>query len=851
MVRGSSFAPSEDLQESPIELSAGDVIETESLHYGGRYQLLSLVGAGAFGSVYRARDVELEEDVAIKVLRPEQLAQQNALSRFRKEVRLARRVSHPNVARTYDIGRHDGELFLTMEFIEGQPLTALCPVGAGPASWLPRSVASEIGSRLCAGLGALHEAGIVHQDMKTDNVLVSRSGRVAITDFGIASVLSEPESNLSAGSPISGTPAYMAPEQARGYGRLDTRADLYALGVMLFQMFTGRLPFAGESAMAVALARLYEEPIDPRRLRPDLGDGLAAIILRCLRREPDDRFQTAAELATALESEKPAGPSLRDCLHAQKLRKEGGGMAAASQTVLLPDTISGTGATVDVDAGRAAGTDLPALAAPASVTASSELTVAVLPFEFTPGEADAYQAYGLTEAVIDALSDSPGLRVMGFGIIRGLPLPPRDPRLLGQQLLVKAVVDGTLRRRENGLEAIVRLYDVDSRLQFAIRRVERRDGNILALATTLATHIAQLLSSRREGQTQADKTPLLGDPQAMDLYLRARHHYHLLSVTGVTQSIELFEQALRLHPEDPTILTGYAKALIRRGFFSDAAAIDRAVQMAQRAACIAPHCHDPTLTLALAQIQHGQLPEAATTLRRTLARAPQLVGAQEAVGALLSETGPLDLAARYLNAARMAQGFTPQLAYVTARTLVLQGKSEAALAELDFEQLEPAYVSMALMATGRTLTWLGDRTRAQQLLAHPVLHKPEHRDVRIRLQCICGQLRLSAHQMLPDFYRSTQLSRRAQLFCQQLLTEFHCVLGEHDDALTQLVLGAELGMIDLMWAERCPLLAPLRVLPGFPAARARIKRNASAVQRAFGLPEGSEDYADTPTLIEV
>ncbi|MBL9003208.1 MAG: protein kinase [Myxococcales bacterium] len=164
MVREISVDPDSRLADSEIELSENDLIETETVRYGGRYELLSLVGAGAYGSVYRARDIELEEIVAIKILRPEQLAQPNAFSRFRNEVRLARRVSHPNVARTYDIGRHEGELFLTMEFIEGQPLTALGPVGVPSSALLPQSVVCEIGARLCAGLGALHEAGIVHQE---------------------------------------------------------------------------------------------------------------------------------------------------------------------------------------------------------------------------------------------------------------------------------------------------------------------------------------------------------------------------------------------------------------------------------------------------------------------------------------------------------------------------------------------------------------------------------------------------------------------------------------------------------------------------------------------------------------
>jgi len=183
--------PTKPERSDVFELTERDLVEQAVVRYGDRYELLSLVGAGAYGSVYRARDTELEEIVAIKVLRREHITEPGALEHFRREVRLARRVAHPNVARTYDIGSHKDERFLTMEYIDGHPLTRLSPISAALPDLLPLRLVIDVAVQLCAGLGALHGAGIIHRDMKTDNVLVGNDGRVVITDFGIARALKD------------------------------------------------------------------------------------------------------------------------------------------------------------------------------------------------------------------------------------------------------------------------------------------------------------------------------------------------------------------------------------------------------------------------------------------------------------------------------------------------------------------------------------------------------------------------------------------------------------------------------------------------------------------------------------
>ncbi|HMR75303.1 MAG TPA: serine/threonine-protein kinase, partial [Polyangiaceae bacterium] len=235
----------------------------------GRYELLALVGAGGMGSVYRARDRELDEIVALKMLNAELIGSEAMLERFRREVKLARRIAHPNVARVHDIGEHAGQRFLTMEFIAGQSLGT--KLGREPRLSLGRAVSLALG--ICAGVSAAHAAGVVHRDLKPDNVMLKDDGQPVVTDFGIARSVQQHDVKQTALGAVVGTPAYMAPEQVEG-SSVDERTDVYALGVLLFELLTGRLPFEGDSPYVVAAKRLSEPAPDPRQARADIPDAV-------------------------------------------------------------------------------------------------------------------------------------------------------------------------------------------------------------------------------------------------------------------------------------------------------------------------------------------------------------------------------------------------------------------------------------------------------------------------------------------------------------------------------------------------------------------------------------------------
>ena len=271
--------------------------------FGGRYEILGTLGKGGMGVVYRARDRQLDDTVALKVLRAEVLQEDpSLLDRFKQEIKLARRITHRNVLRTHDFGEAEGVPYISMEYLEGVTLKDLVRNKGA----LPPGVGLRIAKQMCQGLEAAHAQGVVHRDIKPQNMLIlPETGELKIMDFGIARV-SEVKGGVAAAGltttgTVMGTPDYMPPEQAQGRAA-DFRSDIYSLGVVLFELFTGELPFDGDSVMAVVLKHIQEPPPRPRALNGRLPEELEAIILRCLEKDPAKRYQRVTELLVELRS---------------------------------------------------------------------------------------------------------------------------------------------------------------------------------------------------------------------------------------------------------------------------------------------------------------------------------------------------------------------------------------------------------------------------------------------------------------------------------------------------------------------------------------------------------------------
>ena len=280
--------PTETLESSSVELCRGAV-------FAGRYEVLDELGSGGMGKVYRVYDRKLQEEVALKVIRPEIAADRKTIERFKNELKVARKIAHSNVCRMYDLGEDNGLYFIAMEYVAGEDLKSF----VRRSGHLTSGKAVAIAKQVCEGLAEAHRFGVVHRDLKSSNIMIDREGNARIMDFGIARTFESKE--ITGLGIIIGTAEYMSPEQARGQ-KVDQRTDLYSLGIILYEMVTGRLPFEDEITLNILRKHEIEQPRPPKGLNPEIPDSLNRLILKCLEKPTERRYQTAGDLIRDLNA---------------------------------------------------------------------------------------------------------------------------------------------------------------------------------------------------------------------------------------------------------------------------------------------------------------------------------------------------------------------------------------------------------------------------------------------------------------------------------------------------------------------------------------------------------------------
>src|SRR3954468_1051109 len=263
--------------------------------YNGRYEIVQHIARGGMAEVFLARDLLLDRPVAIKVLFPEFAADRSFVERFRREARSAANLNHPNIVSIYDWGEEEGTYFIVMEYVEGRPLRQVIRED-GP---IPPQRAAEIGADIAAALSFAHKNNVIHRDVKPGNVLISPNGQVKVTDFGIARAAGNAQEALTQTGAVMGTATYFSPEQAQGRP-IDFRSDVYALGIVLYEMVVGRPPFYNENPVAVAYQHVRERPVPPRQRNPKIPVAFESVVLKALAKNPGNRYSSAEELRADL-----------------------------------------------------------------------------------------------------------------------------------------------------------------------------------------------------------------------------------------------------------------------------------------------------------------------------------------------------------------------------------------------------------------------------------------------------------------------------------------------------------------------------------------------------------------------
>jgi len=499
----------------------------------GPYEILAPIGAGGMGEVYSARDTRLDRDVAIKVL-PEHLAQSPvALSRFERESKAVAALSHPNILALYDVGAEQGISFAVTELLEGETLRGRLEKGA-----VPWRKAVGIGVAVADGLAAAHSKGIIHRDLKPANIFLTSDGRVKILDFGLARVKPpvspQDQSSLptetEAGT-VMGTAGYMSPEQVRGESA-DVPSDIFSFGCVLYEMLARRRAFARETAAQTMTAILEVEPPDLADSEQEIPAELERVVTHCLEKNPQQRFQSAHDLAFALKAVQDLGSAA--LLRGKPKRLRPVWMASALAVVL-------------------AGALSYWLYRPSQAIDS----LAVLPFTNVGADPNTeYLSDGITENLINSLSQLPTLRVTARSLAFRYKGPQVDPQKAGRDLHVRVVLTGRMTERDGTLNIQAELMNVDDGSQLWGAQYSRGFSEILALQEEIARAVSGKLHLKPavERQKRLAKRPT-ENTEAYQLYLKGRYYWNRRTEQTLKRAVEYFQQAI---DKDPGYALAYA-----------------------------------------------------------------------------------------------------------------------------------------------------------------------------------------------------------------------------------------------------------------------------------------------------
>ena len=515
------------------------------------FRILSKIGQGGMGEVYRAHDERLNREVAVKVLSTGTLVDESARKRFRREALALSRLNHPNIETVHDFDTQEGVDFLVMEYIPGVTLNETIAAGA-----LPEKVIARLGVQLAEGLTAAHDQGVIHRDLKPGNLRVTPDGRLKILDFGLAKIL-QPRTPTATTQSVTVTPAmagtlpYMAPEQLQGE-KADPRTDIYAVGVVLYEMATGQLPFSEELSSQMTDAILHQTPVSPRAMKPNVSPDLERIILKCLDKEPENRYQSAKELGVDLRR---LGVTETTPVVSEPSRRRWVGAATLAAVAVLAlvfgywqfRTADEQGQTADAEGGGIPGRKM----------------IVVLPFENLGPAEDEYFAAGMTEAITSRLAVVSGLGVISRKSAIQYANTDKSTKQIGKELGVDYLLEGTVRwaRQPGGASRVMitpQLIRVRDDTHLWAEAYERVIDDIFEIQSDIAGKVIEQLGiTLLEPERRAVEARPTEVFEAYSAYLRGNQYLHRSErEQDFRIAVKMYEKAVEL---DPRFALAYAK----------------------------------------------------------------------------------------------------------------------------------------------------------------------------------------------------------------------------------------------------------------------------------------------------
>lgn len=532
---------------------------TRGTLFAGRYEIIEELGRGGMGAVYRAEDTKVEQEIALKLIKPEIASDKTTIQRFQNELKTARQISHRNVCRMYDLGEDGDTRFITMEYVRGEDLKSFIR----RSKRLSIATAVDIAAQICEGLAEAHRLGVVHRDLKPGNIMIDGEGEVRILDFGIARSLKE--KGLTVTGSMIGTPAYMSPEQAEA-GEIDHRADLYSLGVILYEMVTGSVPFEGETALSTAMKHKGESPEDPKHYNLQTPEELSRLILKCLEKKKEDRYQSAEKLQQELRNiekdisteggiadKKEAGPSGR---------KTG---SSRWNKILVPvlGLVVLAAALVAIWKLRPGKESLP--------IQTGIPRIAVLSFEdLSPNKDQGHQCEAFAERINTALSSIDNLVVLAPDssyLYKGREVGNIE---LGKMLSVGYLIRGSLQISGDSLQILTRLIDASDNSVLWTEPFDGKLEDIFDIQDKISLTVVDKLKIKLMGSDEQDiQKRYTEDIEAYSLYAQGLYFWNRRTSETMEKAIEYFRQAVQKDPNYALAYAGLADCYNLLSFYSN------------------------------------------------------------------------------------------------------------------------------------------------------------------------------------------------------------------------------------------------------------------------------------------
>ena len=671
--------PSEDIHPGVTETLQMPIHElTTGSTFAGRYQIIEELGKGGMGKVYRVLDKKLKEEVALKLIKPEVASDKETIERFSNEVRLARRIGHRNVGRMFELMQDEGTHFITMEYVTGEDLKSFIR----RSRQLTVGTAIAIAKQVCEGLAEAHRLGVVHRDLKPSNIMIDKEGNARIMDFGIARSLKG--KGITGAGMMIGTPEFMSPEQVEGKD-IDQRSDIYSLGIILYEMATGRVPFEGDTALSIAMKHKGEIPKNPKQLNPNIPEDLSSVILKCLEKDKTNRYQTATEVRSELGKIERGIPTTEQVIPEKKaFTSKEITVTFGLKKILLP----------------ALGLLFFIIAAiviiwkvfpkkEAAPAASAKKSIAVLPFvDLSQAQNNEYLCDGISETLINTLTNIEGLWVPARTSAFFFKGKTQDIREIGQKLGVENVLEGSVQVAGDNLRVTARISNAQDGRQVWSEIFNRKMADIFTIQDDIAKAIVTALKIKLLGEKGA---PLIKNYtenlEAYNLYLQGRNLWNKRDEADLIKSIEYFEKAIEIDQNYALAYTGVGDAyyiLGNNGFWPAEKAFPKAKAAALKALGIDDKLAEAHATLASIMCDYDwDFVGAEKEFKLAIELNPGYATAHQFYAVSLSSFGRYEEAMREIKIARNLDPLSPRISTDVGLFLYFERRYGQALEELN------------------------------------------------------------------------------------------------------------------------------------------------------------------------